>query len=94
LIKENRDKIPAAELSEAEEAVKRAKEVLDSQDRNKLQKALDELNRVSSKIAQVLYSQAKTAGGSQQQQTQTDKQQKSQQEGEVIDAEYEEGEGN
>lgn len=94
LVKENKDKIPAAELSEAEEAVKRAKEVLDSQDRDKLQKALDELNRVSSKVAQVLYSQAKTAGSSQQQQAQTGEQQKNQQEGEVIDAEYEEGEGN
>ncbi len=90
LIKENREKLPASTVEEAEQAVKRAKEVLDSQDQDKLEKALDELNRVSSQIAQVLYSQAKTSSASQQT-TEGGTQQQKEQESDVIDAEYEEG---
>ncbi len=90
LIKENREKLPASAVEEAEQAVKRAKEVLDSQDKDKLEKALDELNRVSSKIAQTLYSQAKTSSTSQQA-TEGGAQQSKEQESDVIDAEYEEG---
>jgi len=97
LVNENKEKLTPAIVSEAEKAIARAKEVLDSQDRSALESALNELNSVSSKIAQELYSKAQPgeqpgtsqsgsqAGGSQQAEGSSD---------EVIDAEYEEGEGN
>lgn len=92
LLKENREKLTPATVDEAEKAVSKAKEVLDSQDRAALESALDGLNRASSKIAQELYSQTQAQqqpSGEQKQTGQASSGGSSSDD--VIDAEYEEG---
>ncbi len=92
-LKENRDKLPADEVSRVEEALSRAREVLDSDDEEKLKNAADELMRASHKIAEIMYQQTKAAGEAQagggSAQTGGDQSQ----EGEVIDAEIEDQDG-
>ena len=98
LVKENKDKLSPANAEEAEKVISRSKEVLNSQNENELKKAFDELNSVSSKIAQELYSKAqasqKKTQPEQEKEASETSQQKSSSESsseDVIDAEYEEG---
>jgi len=97
LMKENKDKLSPANVEEAEKVISRSKEALDSQNENELRKAFDELNSVSSKIAQELYSKAqasqkKTQPEEEKKASETSQQKNSSESSEdVIDAEYEEG---
>lgn len=92
LLKENKEKLTPATVEEAEKAVSKAKEVLDSQDRAALESALDGLNRASSKIAQELYSQTQAQQQPSGEQKQTGEASSGDGSGDdVIDAEYEEG---
>ncbi len=93
LIKENRDKLSPSAVAEAEKAVSQAKEAINSQDRAALEGALDALNRASTAVAKELYGKAQ-AGASQQEAAASGQQDTSSQasdQGDVIDAEYEEG---
>ncbi len=87
-MRENRDKIPVNLISEAESAVKDAKSAMDTNDKERLQQAINNLTRVSHQIAQILYQQAASRSaqtGSQGSSSGKDGSSKE----EVIDAEFE-----
>jgi molecular chaperone DnaK len=90
---ENREKIAAADASALDEAVKEAKENLDSEDPDVLKKQVDKLTKASHKLAETMYQQTSAGkGGGQPGQEQGGQQSKAS-EGEVVDAEFEEGNG-
>lgn len=89
-LRENKDKFPSTLVSEAESAIKEAKSAMDSNDKDRLQQAMNNLTRVSHQIAQILYQQAASQRASQsssQASSGTGKDGSSKEE--VIDAEYE-----
>jgi len=63
LIKENGDKLPEDGKKEAETALAEAKEALASLDKDRIQKALDELTAKSHKLAEAIYKEAPPAEG-------------------------------
>ena len=86
-VRENRDKIAADLVAKVESAVAEAKESLKSEDEATLKAAADKLMRSSHEMAEAMYKQAASAGpsapppgGGAEGKTQ---------EGEVVDAEYE-----
>ncbi len=95
VLKENRAKLSGPTIEEVEKAISKAKEAINTQDRKALEDALNELNQVSSLMAKELYSSGQAGPSQQASQQQATSQggsaQDSSQEGEVIDAEYEEG---
>ena len=58
-LRENKEKIEAAEITKVEQALEKAKEALKEHENNaeELQKATDELMQASHKVAEILYSQ-------------------------------------
>ena len=62
-VRENEGKLTEEEKKEAEESVKEGKDAIASNDREKIQKAIDKVTSVANKIAQKLYQ----SGGGQQQ---------------------------
>ncbi len=102
-LNENREKIPVADIQAAEEALSKAKKVLEEsisvQDPSKietiladLRNATQEITNVSHKIAQTLYQQQAQAGGggaTAEGTTETSSQEGTV-EGEVVDADFEE----
>jgi len=62
LLSENREKLPASEVSAVEAEVKSAREALDSDDAARLKSAFDKLTQASHKLAQAAY-QNQGAGG-------------------------------
>ncbi len=95
ILKENREKLSSSTIDEVEKTISRAKEAINTQDRKALEDALNSLNQASSLMAKELYGSAQAGPSHQASQQQTTTQegsaQDSSQEGEVIDAEYEEG---
>jgi len=63
-VSENKEKLPAEEITKVEAAVEKAKAALKEHENNgdELQKATDELTQASHKIAEILYSQAGAQG--------------------------------
>lgn len=90
-LNENRSQIPSEEASKIEDAVKRAKETLKSEDEDALRSSADELMKESHKIAEIMYQKSKTgeagagAGGEQASSASGE----SKDDSEVIDAEFE-----
>jgi molecular chaperone DnaK len=82
LLNENRDKLPPSEVSAVEAELKSAKAALDTDDAATLKAAFDQLTQASHKLAQAAY-QNQQAGGAP-----ADAGKKN--DGDVIDAEYEE----
>ena len=102
-LNDNRDKIPVSDIKAAEDAISNAKKTLEKsasiQDVSQIDSVLSELKRateeitgISHKIAQVLYQQQTQAGGTSSAGTGggTTTQEGSAEEGEVIDADFEE----
>ena len=92
LIRENKEKIPANFLPEAEEAVKRGREAVESNDTDRMRREMEQLEALTGKISTELYKNAAPPqeGATQQEARQDEASQTtSTQEGEVIDAEYE-----
>jgi molecular chaperone DnaK len=58
LLKENREKLPAADAQSAEDAVARARKAVEGEDTTELRSAADELTRLSHKLAESLYKSA------------------------------------
>jgi molecular chaperone DnaK len=89
LIRENRDRLPADDVSQAEAAIEEARKAMNEADIQRLRATSDTLTQVSHRLAQALYEKAGAAAGSaaggESGQTQTEGGSK---EGEVIDAEY------
>jgi molecular chaperone DnaK len=57
LLNENREKIPANDVSTIEEALKQTKEAIESNDTAQMRTAIDNLTQASHKIAEVMYQQ-------------------------------------
>jgi molecular chaperone DnaK len=93
LVKENKDKIPENMASEAEEAVKKAREAVKSDDAERIKQEIDSINTLTSKLSTELYKNAGPQPGQEGPQPGDQKQESqpedSSDDGEVIDAEYE-----
>lgn len=95
LVKENKDKIPQDMQSEVEEAVKKAKDAVKSEDDTRITQEIESITAVANKLSQELYKvgaqpgqqppepEGAQAGGASSTSDSTTE------EGEVIDAEYE-----
>jgi len=93
LLKEHGDKISSEEKREIENKIEQLRKHIDSKDKEKIKTSMDELEKASHNLAQILYQQSK-------QQSQTESQQPTQEEGgkkeekekkeKVVDAEYKE----
>jgi molecular chaperone DnaK len=57
LLSENREKIPASDISAIEEAVKQTKEAIESNDTTQMRTAIDNLTKASHRMAEVMYQQ-------------------------------------
>jgi molecular chaperone DnaK len=55
LLKENREKVPEADAKAVEDAVSRARKAIEGDDASALRSAMDELTRLSHKLAETLY---------------------------------------
>jgi molecular chaperone DnaK len=91
LVKENKDKIPESMASEVEAAVKHAKEVVEKGENQQILDEIESMNKLTSKLSTEMY---KTAGAQKEPQPGADagKNQEADSaanEGEVIDAEFE-----
>jgi len=62
LLKESGDKVPEADKKELESVIAEGKEALSSLDKERIKKALENLNTTSHKMAEHLYKQAPTEG--------------------------------
>jgi molecular chaperone DnaK len=101
LIKENKDKIPEEMVKEVEEAVKRARDAVSSEDKQRILEEIENMNNVTTKLSTELYkhagAQAGQGGAPGQEGAQANGADAgagpgadaSAEEGEVIDAEYE-----
>ena len=63
LLNENREKIPASDISAIEDAIKQTKEAIESNDTARIKAAMDDLTKASHKMAEAMYQQQ--AGGAQ-----------------------------
>lgn len=84
LLSENKDKLPAAQVSDTEEALKEAKKALEEGRKEAMEKAHDRLTRASHKLAEEIYRQTGPAPAGAEAGTAAPPPQ----EGEVVDAEY------
>jgi molecular chaperone DnaK len=66
LLRENKDKLPEAESKNIETAIEACKKAVESNNREEIEKKLEELTRASHKLAEVLYKTAGSQGGPQQ----------------------------
>jgi len=91
VVKENKDKIPADTVAEAEVAVKRAKEAVEKGDSQRILDEIESINKLSSKLSTEMY---KAAGAQKGPQPGAGEEKGPEaggaaKEGEVIDAEFE-----
>jgi molecular chaperone DnaK len=93
LLSENREKIPASDISAIEEAIKQTKEAIESNDTERIKTAMQDLTTASHKMAEVMYQQSQQqAGGAQPgQEPGPDEPQpgSEKQDEDVVDAEFE-----
>jgi molecular chaperone DnaK len=90
LLNENREKIPASDVSAIEEAIKQTKEAIESNDVNQMQTAIDNLTKASHRIAEVMYQQQTQQPGGPQPGPEAGPQPGSEKKDEdVVDAEFE-----
>jgi len=91
LVKENKDKIPESMISEVETAVKHAKEVVEKGENQQILDEIESINKLTGKLSTEMY---KTAGAQKEPQPgpdagKTQEADSPANEGEVIDAEFE-----
>jgi molecular chaperone DnaK len=84
---EHGDKIDAAEKAKIEDAVKAAEEVVKSEDKAVIEAKTEELAKASQKLGEIMYAQAQQAEAGQQGAADAGK---AKDEGDVVDAEFEE----
>jgi molecular chaperone DnaK len=85
-LNENRDKIPISDINNIENALNEAKEALKSENIDKIKESMENLTKVSHKIAEIMYQQAQKEGAST---TTTEESEDKDDKGDVIDAEFE-----
>jgi len=90
LLSENGDKIPADSKTEVEAAIRDAKSAVDSRDAARVLTAKEALTKASHKLAQAMYGQPGGAGPEAGGAGQQEQEQGKGQDGDVIDAEFEE----
>ena len=92
-LKENKEKIPQEDVQSIEDAIKEAKTALESGDVSQMKEATEKVTQVSHKIAEVIYKQhaQQPPQGEAQEEAQPSngEEQAAQEEGEVVDAEFE-----
>lgn len=95
LVKENKDKLPEEMTAEVENAVKDAKEAVESGDNDRIAAEIEKINELSQKLSGELYKNAAPPEGEEAptedsaQQDSASQTKTEAEEGEVIDAEYE-----
>ena len=90
LLNENREKIPAGDISAIEEAVKQTKEAIESNDITQMRAAIDNLTKASHKMAEAMYRQQTQPPGGAKADSGAGPQPGSQKKDEdVVDAEFE-----
>ena len=62
LLNENREKIPAGDISTIEAALKKTKEAIESNDADRIKTAMNELTQASHKMAEAMYKQQAPGG--------------------------------
>jgi molecular chaperone DnaK len=94
LLRENKEKIPAAEAEHVQTELENTKKAIESEDLDKIKQAMESLTRASHKLSEMMYQQASAQpGGASQEagpaegQTRTGGNGSAGDEGEVIDAE-------
>jgi molecular chaperone DnaK len=90
-LREQRDNLPAADISAVESALNEGREALKGEDVATMERARDQINQVAHKLAEAMYKQAagsQTPGADGQQQT-GDASGTRKRDGEVVDAEFE-----
>jgi molecular chaperone DnaK len=87
VLKENRDKVPAAEAEAVEKALADARKAAESGDKARIDASLQELTRVSHRLTEVLYQSATASQAPPSDGPQQSGQQKGKDGGDVIDAE-------
>ena len=88
ILKENRDKLPEPEVKAVEDAIQATKDAINSGDAGTIKNKIEELNKASHRLAEVIYQSA-----NKQQQNQAggaSEGGRPQSEGDVVDAEFEE----
>jgi len=90
-LREQRDSLPAADISAVESALNEGREALKGEDVAAMERARDQINQVAHKLAEAMYKQAASS-----QTSGTDGQQQAggasgthKRDGEVVDAEFE-----
>ena len=88
ILKENRDKLPEPEVKAVEDAIQATKDAINSGDADTIKNKMEELNKASHRLAEVIYQSAhkqqqNQAGGASEGG-------RPQSEGDVVDAEFEE----
>ena len=90
-LREQRDNLPAADISAVESALNEGREALKGEDVAAMERARDQINQVAHKLAEAMYTQAassQTSGADGQQQTGSASG-AHKRDGEVVDAEFE-----
>jgi molecular chaperone DnaK len=88
LIRENRDKLPAEDITAAEAALEEGRKAMSEQGVERVNAALDNLTRASHRLAESLYKQAAPGAGAPPPGAAGEPAEGKEKEGEVIDAEY------
>ena len=94
-LNENREKIPVSEISPTEEALSEGKKALESQDMDRIRKAMDQLTKASHKLAETMYKEAQARSASSARGPEGEGQaspppgEGGKPEGDVVDAEFE-----
>jgi molecular chaperone DnaK len=93
-INENREKLPAAEISNIEKEITNLKSAIESNDAEKIEAGIQSLTQASHKLAELMYQQVSQPppppAGGQTQPDSTAPNSEEKDEGDVIDAEFEE----
>ena len=96
-IRDNKEKIPIADVNTAEKAIETGKKALESEDTERIRSSMEEITQVSHRIAEAMYKtateqqqQAQGAAGASQQQNASHEEPGGKTEDDVVDAEYEE----
>jgi molecular chaperone DnaK len=90
-LREQRDNLPAADISAVESALNEGREALKGEDVAAMEKARDQINQVAHKLAEAMYKQAASsqASGAEGQQQAGGTSGAHKRDGEVVDAEFE-----
>lgn len=98
LLKENKDKVPKEMHAEIETAVKEARDAVQKDDNDKIKSEIEKINELTTRLSAELYKNNSAQPGAESEQTGSDnagedasdkKDKDSEEDGEVIDAEYE-----